>query len=504
MHGQRPGALLQAYESSVLTGRLRQDGVQATAALALQQLQDGALCLENGGAARGVYIHGPVGGGKSMLMDLFHETSSDARPKHRMHFHELMVDVHQRLHAVHTSRPRSVVLTEQGLPIFRFGEAPVPSATEPRGAGANSEAPQRAPAAAAAPVAEDNGAPAPPADVPPPPPPPPEPLEIVASQIVPAGSLLCLDEMQVTDVADAMMLRRLFELLIDRHRVELVFTSNRTPEQLYERGLNRKYFLPFVALVRDRLRVIQVGGSLDYRSLPPPAQQPAVGGGLRALAARTPGTFHHGPGAERVLLAEWIARGGTGPGNADSSGGGSRPASAGEIGPAASPSTRELPVGFGRTLPVHIHTGDAAWFSFGELCAPSPGGRPLGASDYHAVAAEFRHVYVSGVPVLSKKQRNEARRLVLLIDSLYEARCAVHLAATAPLDALLSPLLAASGDDDQMMGGAEIAVDEAGQHSLPFQAAAVGGRYRHPPGPPTHTHTLTPPSNHSPSSPPFR
>jgi predicted ATPase len=126
---------------------------------------------------------------------------------------------------------------------------------------------------------------------------------------------------------------------------------------------------------------------------------------------------------------------------------------------------------------VHRHAGDVAWFSFGELCAPAPGGRPLGASDYHAVALAFRHIFVAGVPVLSKKERNEARRLVLLIDSLYEARCAVHIAAAAPLDKLLAPLLAASLDDDQMMGGAEVAVDEAGQHSLPFQAAAVGGRY---------------------------
>jgi predicted ATPase len=456
--------------------------VQVAATHALQQLQDGALRLEDGGGARarGAYIHGPVGGGKSLLMDMFHETSSEARPKHRMHFHELMVDVHQRLHAVHTSRPKSVVLTEQGMPIFRFGEAPVPPAAEippaveMRRAGADGQAAERAPAAAAAPAGEADGAPVQPTDAPaPPPPPPPEPLEIVASQLVPAGSLLCLDEMQVTDVADAMILRRLFELLIDRHSVDLVFTSNRPPEQLYERGLNRQYFLPFVALVRDRLRVIPLGGSLDYRSLPPPAEEPVVGGGLRVLAARTPGTLYHGPGAVEALLAEWVARGGT----ADpAGGGGSPPPNYDRVGPAPSASPRELVVGFGRTLPVQTHAGDAVWFSFSELCAPAPGGRPLGAPDYHAVARAFRHVYIAGVPVLSKKERNEARRLVVLIDALYEARCALHLVAAAPLEALLVPLLAAS--DEEMQGAAEVAVDETGQHALPFEGAEVGGTYR--------------------------
>jgi len=266
---------------------------------------------------------------------------------------------------------------------------------------------------------------------------------------------------QVTDVADAMILRRLFDLLIDEHGVDVVFTSNRPPEGLYDRGLNRKYFLPFVALVRNRLAVLEVGGSLDYRTLPPPpagAAAGTAGGGLQALALRTPGSFHHGPGADAALRALWETHAGA-------------PAGAGTP-------PRELAVSFGRTLSVAWHTRDAGCFSFDELCAPAPGARPLGASDYHSLARAFRHVYVWGVPVLSLKERNEARRFVVLVDALYEARCTLHAAAAAPLVELLAPLLESEqGGGAEMAGGAEVAVDEAGQHSLPFEAAAVGGRY---------------------------
>jgi len=204
LHSGTPGALLSAYAASVQTGRLRPDAVQSSAVRSLQLLQNGALQLDGGEAsgtsARGVYIHGPVGGGKSMLMDIFYETSDGTRPKRRMHFHELMVDVHQRLHAVHTSRPRRVVLTEQGFPIYRFGDAPDTAA----GATSDAQAAE-SPSASAAPSATASPAAA---DEPPPPPPRPDPLQIVASAIVAPGSLLCLDEMQVTDVADARILRQ--------------------------------------------------------------------------------------------------------------------------------------------------------------------------------------------------------------------------------------------------------------------------------------------------------
>ena len=419
-----------------------------------------------------------------MLMDMFYETCEVNRPKRRMHFHELMVEVHQRLHAIHTSRPKSVVYTEQGLPIFRFGDAPVagPGAhtdSEKRVDGRLEVSAQSDPMDGGDAMSTSEGMARPPS--------PEEPLTRVAAQLVEPGLLLCLDEMQVTDVADAMILCRLFELLIDVHGVEVVFTSNRPPEQLYERGLNRKYFQPFVDLVRERLLTLEVGGSVDYRTLPPPVESDCYGTstntalGLRTLARRTPGTFHSGTHAEAALRERWSARLAASSVKAAAGGrettGDSENAAGNRVEDATLEPARLLPVGFGRTLSVGAHAGDAGWFTFDELCAPSPGGRPLGASDYHALARAFKEVYLVGVPTLTKRERNEARRLVILVDALYEARCTLHVAAAEPLPNLVAPLLEAGVEAVEMMDGAEVAIDDTGDHSLPFKAAAVGGKY---------------------------
>ncbi|EOD32985.1 ATPase [Emiliania huxleyi CCMP1516] len=343
-----PGGLLASYDAAVARGRIRPDPAQRAAAEALQRLQDGTLADSGGSeAAAGAYIHGPVGGGKSMLMDLFYETSLRG-PRRRLHFHELMIDVHKRLH---------------------------------------------------------------------------RPLEIVAQQLVEADSLLCLDEMQVTDVADAMILRQLFDLLLARgvtaRRCTSAgdgFTMEREPA-LYERGLNRKYFLPFVALIHTRFSNLALAAAADYRTLRPPNGAPAP------LSAEACGAAEEG----RLRVA--------------------------------------------RTAP-----GEAAWFEFAELCEARPGEPARGAPDFLALASAVRTVYLNGVPRLDVRQRNEARRLVLLVDALYEARCALHVAAEAPLAELLSPLLDGGGADT-MMAGAEVAVDDAGAASLPFSVAPVGGRY---------------------------
>ena len=323
---------LAAYESLVASGRLRPDCTQLEAARSLDQLATGSANVD------AVYLWGSVGTGKSMLMDLFARTHDEGTCT-RLHFHELMVEVHQQLHKLHQSRPKVVVLTKQGLPVFKFGDAPSITRAEaslpasnashadtagprPRnGVAAND--PHRWPkekgtaasdaAASGAAASAISTAAAPPASASASP-----PLSIVTDTIALRGAVLCLDEMQVTDVADAMLLRQLFEGLFERG-VRVVFTSNRPPEELYERGLNRKYFLPFVELLRERADVRRVGeagnNALDYRSLPPPSPHAEderakwhSAASRHAPATRPRGTFVHGHDAEAQLACRWDQR----------------------------------------------------------------------------------------------------------------------------------------------------------------------------------------------------
>ena len=227
-----------AYNAALASGRLRPDASQQRAVNVIAQLESSPPGPE------GVYLCGEVGSGKSMVMDLMYESSS-LEPRARHHFHEFMLQVHARLHAVQEARPRTIVLTESGLPVYKFGAAPEPAS------------------AASMPADESPGSPGPslageevqeagPQQVPPP---PPDPLGMVLDELTRGGQLrlLCLDELQVTDVVDAVLLRRLFEGLFARG-VRVAFTSNREPERLYERGLNRAYFLPFVVLLREQRR----------------------------------------------------------------------------------------------------------------------------------------------------------------------------------------------------------------------------------------------------------
>ena len=489
---------LAAYESLVASGRLRPDRTQLEAARSLDQLATGSANVD------AVYLWGSVGTGKSMLMDLFARTHDEGTCT-RLHFHELMVEVHQQLHKLHQSRPKVVVLTKQGLPVFKFGDAPsittaeasLPAsdsshagAADPRprnGVAAND--PHRWPkekgtaasdaAASGAAASAISTAAAPPASASASP-----PLSIVTDTIALRGAVLCLDEMQVTDVADAMLLRQLFEGLFERG-VRVVFTSNRPPEELYERGLNRKYFLPFVELLRERADVRRVGeagnNALDYRSLPPPSPHAEderakwhSAASRHAPATRTRGTFVHGHDAEAQLACRWDQRVARLQRGTDTA-----------LANASLPEA--VPVAFGRSLALRRRAGDACWLTFYELCCTVPGVPALGVTDYLALASVARTVFISGLPVLDSRQRNEARRLVALIDALYEARVQLHLAAEAPLEDLFRPLL--EGRDTEMMGGAEVDVSSIGGEATgsaattpattpSFEAAPVAGRYQ--------------------------
>ena len=209
-----------AYNAALASGRLRPDASQQRAVDVIAQLESSPRWPE------GVYLCGEVGSGKSMVMDLMYESSS-LEPRERHHFHEFMLQVHARLHAVQEARPRTVVLTESGLPVYKFGAAPEPaSAASTR---ADEPLVPPGPSLAGKEVLESGQQQVPP-------PPPPDPLSTVLDELSRGGELqlLCLDELQVTDVVDAVLLRRLFEGLFARG-VRVAFTSNREPERLYER-----------------------------------------------------------------------------------------------------------------------------------------------------------------------------------------------------------------------------------------------------------------------------
>jgi cell division protein ZapE len=272
---------------------------------------------------KGLYIHGDVGRGKTMLMDLFFAASA-VRRKRRAHFHEFMADVHERVHAYRQK--------------IKSGELA-------------------------------NG----------------DPLARVAADIADESWLLCFDEFHVTDIADAMILGRLFTALLERG-VIVVATSNVDPDDLYKDGLNRALFLPFIALLRRHMDVVRLAARTDFR--------------LQKLTSVKVWHVPADAAADRALDAAWR-----------------RLALGEEGGPV------DLMVK-GHVLHVPRAAHRVARFRFAELCE-----RPLGAIDYLRLAREFQAVVLDHVPVMDWPQRNEAKRFIALIDTLYDH--AVKLVASA-------------------------------------------------------------------------
>lgn len=219
------------------------------------------------------------------------------------------------------------------------------------------------------------------------------PVEKVAGAIATTTPLLCLDEMQVHDVADAMILSQLFGTLFARGTV-VVFTSNRPPEELYQDGLQRERFLRFIALLRDISDVVELQSADDYRM-----QQ------IRAMERVY--VYPLGPFADR-FMAETFAG----------------------FTNHAAPHPTTLTVN-GRALTLPNTAGKIALCGFHELCANA-----LGAADYLAIAQHFAVVMLRDIPLLTPEKRNEAKRFVLLIDALYEARVKFICTAEAAPDKL--------------------------------------------------------------------
>jgi cell division protein ZapE len=282
---------------------------------------------------RGLYIHGPVGRGKTMLMDLFFDSVGSAA-KRRAHFHEFMADVHERVHAWRTAAKH---------------------------------------------VGPNGGD---------------DPIVPVADALRREERLLCFDEFAVHDIADAMILGRLFTRLFESG-VVLVATSNVAPDDLYAGGLNRQLFLPFIDLLKQHVDVVQLDARTDFR--------------LEKLALAPVYVTPLGPDADRALDAAW------------------RRLTATERGAPAM--LRVL----GRDLTVPQAAKGIARFSFAELCEA-----PLAAADYAKIARDFHTVMIDRIPVLDATRRNEAKRFINLIDILYDHRVKLLASAAAEPDALFA------------------------------------------------------------------
>lgn len=333
-----PSALETAYAARIDAGALRSDAAQAAALQALIRLEADLAEAQPAGllaafrkpqTQRGVYLWGPVGRGKSMLMDLFFETAP-VEKKRRAHFHVFMAEAHRLIDAWRKG--------DAAARRARFGQA----------------------------KGDDPIAPA---------------ADVIAAE----ARLLCFDELQVTDIADAMILGRLFEALFARG-VTLVATSNRAPEGLYRDGINRQLFLPFIDLLKERMEVVTVGGPHDYR--------------LDRLRAAGVWFSPNDPDNARSFDALWREM--RGPEAED-----------GE--------TLEV---LGRKVHLPHAAGGLLRASFASLC-----GVALGANDYLAIAARFHTVFLEDTPRLSPQRREEARRFVTLVDAFYEAR--THLIVLA-------------------------------------------------------------------------
>jgi cell division protein ZapE len=218
-----------------------------------------------------------------------------------------------------------------------------------------------------------------------------DPIAPVVKSLAEEVRCLCFDEMVVNNSADAMIMSRLFTGLIDAG-VTIVTTSNRVPDDLYKDGLNREHFLPFIALINDRLDVMTLNGPTDYR--------------MQRLSGVKTWHIPNGPMATAAVREAFFKLTDYPPEDA------------------VHVPVAALELGGGRTLHVPKSLKGVAVFSFKRLC-----GEARGAADYLAVAHRYHSVIIVGIPRLGPENRNEAARFVTLIDALYEQK--VKLIATA-------------------------------------------------------------------------
>jgi cell division protein ZapE len=340
-----PGSIRTRYQALAATGEIEADPAQEALLdrfigleerLAQKRLARKSSSLgwlfggrkESAEPLRGLYVYGEVGRGKTMLMDLFFETTAVQR-KRRAHFHEFMADVHERIHA------------------FR---------QEPAQNGGN------------------------------------DPILRAAAALADEAWLLCFDEFHVTDIADAMILGRLFARLFELG-VVVVATSNIAPSGLYKDGLNRSLFLPFIALLEQHVEVVRLEARADFR--------------LEKLTGVPTWHVPNDAKARAALDDAWRKLAGSGRG-----------------------APQQLMVK-GHAVHVPQAAMGVARFSFADLC-----GEALAASDYLRIAHDFHTLIVDDIPVMDYDCRNEAKRFIILIDTLYDHAVKFIASAAAEPNAL--------------------------------------------------------------------
>jgi cell division protein ZapE len=338
---------LELYEELVFAKRLQRDAAQEQLLSRLSVLETRVAAhrsarrarpigwlfggsVGNGDIAKGLYVYGDVGRGKTMLMDLFFEASPVVR-KRRAHFHEFMADVHERVRVFRQK--------------LKDGEV------------------------------EDEDA-----------------IRLAAAEIAEESWLLCFDEFHVTDIADAMILGRLFAKLFEVG-VVLVATSNVAPDELYKEGLNRALFVPFIVMIEKHVEVFQLRARTDFR--------------LEKLAGQKVWFVPADDAATAALDQAWRNLVGSSSG---------RP--------------QELSVK-GHKLRVPRAAMGVARFFFHDLCE-----QPLAAPDYLRIAHEFHTIIIDRIPLMDFDQRNAAKRFIILIDTLYDHSVKLIASAAAEPDAL--------------------------------------------------------------------
>jgi len=305
------------------------------------------VTVARGEKIKGLYIWGTVGGGKTMLMDMFYDNlrgleKTAGLRKHRTHFHDFMQEVHRLIHETKKSAPpRDMRQWDKYQPF--------------------------------------------------------DPIPPVGNVLLAKANLLCLDEFQVTDIADAMILKSLFKYLFD-HGLVLVATSNRPPDDLYKNGLQRSNFIPFIDLLKRRCNSASLDPGVDYR-------RKALAGAEKLFFDLSAESSQAMDGMFKFLAAKETDRVG--------------------------PKTVRIK---GRDVKFSKVCGAVADCTFSELCE-----RPLWTNDYGKMTQIFHTVFIRNIPIMNLKTKSEARRFITLIDTLYDHKIRVVASGAADYWDLFQP-----------------------------------------------------------------
>ena len=289
-----------------------------------------SLAMSKKKTPRGIYLYGGVGTGKSMLMDMFFDNLSISK-KYEIHFHAFMLEIHDYLYKLKESYK-----DKKNMDFLKYA----------------------------------------------------------AKYIASKYQILCIDELEISDIADAMIVGKLFRELINQ-KVIIIITSNFSPTKLYEDGLQRDSFLPFIKIIEDNLQILKINSNYDYRKKK-----------IKSVET-TYYTYQEPMDSQRFILDSFS-----------------------KLTNNASPKNKILNIQ-SHELICPITALDCGVFSFDQLCRA-----PMAKADYIAICQEFDTIIISEIPELSKDEHNEAKRFILLIDTIYEFKKILICSAKTDIDSI--------------------------------------------------------------------